>query len=380
MPIGIASILIFLVLTILLSLGLYGIGEAIKKQAAKEKKRFFATLPQPGKFMFITVGGKLENTIENVLKWELDDQKRFRRTRSTKQLGFWEDQLGVIWIGLYGEIKIFKDWVWNEFGITPGGSEQNMGVKTRKADVSEFLHQFTYPVKVTNMELIGNNQADATALATIYMLDPEQTFFNTKDPIDTFIGIVQAGVKGWATRKTFDQLKEESEKTGSDSEFSRVLFDINGIELDPDTGDPKYDRPIEKGKLFQLLGIAVCSVVLQDLEEKGDTAVARREIVANELRGEANIKAAEKAARVKLIDAQATMDAAEREARAERIKLQQTLGYIASLPGGDKINKMRAATGKDSKLTTLVESKSDVDVTLPLPTAPAEIPEPERVK
>lgn len=330
--------------------GLFRLGEYIK-QYAKEKKRYFATLPDPERFMFVTVGGKLEKIVENVSDWELDEDTHwFKKVKKNKKkVGFLETTLGVTWIGLYGEIKVFKDWSWTEFRLKEdkdGKPLTEYEITPRKKDVEQWLQQFTLSVPLKNMELAGDDQADADALVTILILDSERAYFRNKNWQDTLVGIIQSAITGWVGPRSFDQVKADSASVQQNSDFAKDLIKINGLELNPD-GDPDYSKEAVPGSLFQVLGIVIWTVALQNLEAKGPAADARRAKVVNELQGAADIVAAENRAKVRKRDSEAERDAKIAIAEGERAALEQTAGYMAWLPGGPGMYEANQVANSD---------------------------------
>ncbi len=362
MPYIILWIFLVVAMSIVSLVSLYYLGEAIKKQARKMK--FFAPIPQAGRFMFVMREGVLNRIVENVLKYDTDESRRFVRSRDPKKKLPWLARtLGVTWIGLYGQIKIFSDWRWVEFRqkAQPGqDSTPTYGAVERKESPHEFLQQFTYSIPMINMDLAGNDQANANALVTVYILDSEQAFFNNKDWIDLFVGIVQASIRGWVTDKDFNQVKEATADVTENSQLSILLRGLNGIALDKD-GDPDYTK-ITPGGLFQVTGVAIWSVALQDLEPTGPLAAAQSKNRLAELEGNANITAAQKAAEVARIEAEGRANALQVERVARTAWVMETIVGPSGGPGSDAAEVLRAEmlAGEKSKLTTVVFSEKAV--------------------
>ncbi len=359
----------------------YLIGEAIKKQG--EKRKYFATLPQQGRFYFWMVGGRLEEIVENMTDWKLEcinDRWLFIRTSDQEELDFWGEYLGVKWIGLYGSIKEFENFQWVEFRQrrdSDGNLLPEYEAATREKNSFEFLRQFTYSVPMSKIDLLGNEQASANALATVWVLDPEKAFLDNKNWVSEVSGVIQSTIRGMATTRTFQEFKEFSAAPNQYSEFCRQMLSINGLHLSPN-GDPDYDQ-VTPGGLFQVYGVVIWNVNLQDLEPTGELAESLRKKEKERLDGEAKVTKEELAARALVVAAQGRMDASERDAIAQRNILEQTIGYAGSVPGGDRMYTAQQVSREGSSVSVWVEGGADIKPTLPLPVPPPAPPKPERV-
>ena len=383
---------IFLGIAGLLAGAIYGIGIAIKWQANKPVKRFFAPVPRPGSFSFVMLEGRVVDIIENVVVWMLEDTKP-EGTKSEKHFvpdhrdpGFWEKTLGVRWIGLFETIKIFKEWRWTEFQQV---EREERGQRVLKyeivprgpADVPEFFFQFSHPVVIDDVEIDGNIRVNVVTLITVLNLHPTRAFFLNKDPTGLFAAIVKSAIRSYISKKTFDQVKEmvaNASKGNQDTELWNILKNLNGLTTD-EKSKPDYDSEDTFG-IFSKLGQIIIRAEIVQVEAVGDTADALEAKRLAELRGDANIAAAEKAARTLIVAAQGRMDAAQRDASAQRTLNEQNAGYFASLPDGGRMFAASQVASKDSSVSTWVEGNSDVKVTLPLPPAPPRPPEPEKVE
>lgn len=345
-------------------------------QAIAGTDRIFAILPETEKFLFVFVEGRFDHLVENSRRWKLDGQNRFRRSpHEESATGFWEQKLGVSWIGLYGRVKIFEKWQWAEFRQkkdSGGKPLPDWGVVSREKDVREFLIQFTYSIPVNTIELQGNDQISANVLVTTYILDPEKFFLGNKDAMDVLVGTVQGAVRGWASSLTMDEVKRRSGEAGRSSEFAQAIIRTNGIELsdsrNPDTdGDPDYSR-VEPGSLFDVTGVAIWNVTLQDIEATGPVAEAQSKQRKAELEGAAKVTEAEKAAEAALIRARNEAEVLNLKAAAEAAYIQATIVLPTGGAGPHvaEILKAQAVTGDKSKLTTWVEKGGGASPTLPI--------------
>jgi len=380
-------VLTFVVIVALFALLTYGIGSAIKWQAQKPIKRFFTPVPTPATFSFQVLEGRMEKVIENVVGWKLDPEGRFVIDLTEKSCGFWDTQLGVLWIGIFSTIKVFKEWRWPEFRqvkrTNKDGTEAvKYEVEAREENVHEFYFQFPYSVRIESIELHGNIQADLNAVFTVFFLHPVRAIFLNKNPVDLFIAMVRSAVRAWMSEKDFNEIKQitvSSNKLADQiPEFWEMLENLNGITFDAG-GNPEYKTAVPRG-LYGKLGIAIVRVELEQVEAVGPAVAALEAARLAELNGQATIVAAEKTAAALIVAAQGRMDAAHRDAQAQRKLNEANAGYYASLPGGAGMFAASQVAGVNSKVITWVEGKrdKDVDLALPLPPAPTMPPEPER--
>lgn len=360
----------------------YLIGEAIKKQG--EKRKYFATLPQRGRFMFEMIGGGIYRIIENIGDWRLEEingRRLFVRSRREEDPDLLGQYLGVTWIGWYREIKEFKKWQWVEFRQKRDGSGNLLPEYesvTREENPREFLRQFTYSVPMSKIDLLGNEQANANALATVWVLDPEKAFFDNKNWVADLSGVIQSAIRGWATNKTFQIFKESTAGANRDSEFARMLLSINGIVLG-DEGDPDYSQ-VTAGGLFQVYGVVIWNVNLQDLEPTGELAESLRKKEKERLDGEAKVERERLAAEALVVAARGRLAASEMDALAQRNLLEQTIGYAGSVPGGPRMYTASQVSREGSSVSVWVEADAKVEPTLPLPLPPPRPPKPAQIE
>ncbi|MEK7642792.1 MAG: hypothetical protein AAB392_03270 [Patescibacteria group bacterium] len=381
---------IFLVLAGACTLLVLRIGEAIKRQAQKPVKRFFAPIPRPGSFSFPALEGKVVDIIENVSGWRtapipaLGDAKCFVISPKEKA-GLLEERLGVRWIGLYETIKIIPDWEWSKLKqvetVVNGEKTLKYVIEQEKKPVSEFFFQFPYPVTLEGAEIKGNLRMKIIALFTVLHFHPERAFFLNEDPVTLFNAMVLSALRSYVLDKSFDEVKAiRASVSGGGSQvdtFWQVLKDLNGVVL-LDNGTPDYNNVTPLG-LFDKLGYVIARGEVLQVEATGPVADALEAEQLAELEGNAKIKEEEKAAIALVVAAQGRMDAAERDAIAQRTLNEQNAGYFASLQGGSRMFAAAQVSGKDSSVSTWVESREEVPVTMPLPLAPPKANPPQRV-
>lgn len=366
---------VFLGLVVLLALVIYGLGSAIKWQANKTENRFFAPIPTPATFVLRVLEGRLIDVIENVKEWALDSEGRFILDKSGKDFGFLGQHLGVIWIGVFETIKIFKDWSWPEFrqvkSVGEDGKESvSYEVRARTKDVREFRFQIPYSVRVENIELSGNIQASLNAVFTVFFLYPARAIFLNKDPVELFVAMVRSAIRAWMSEKDFDTIKQITVSSNKSAdqipEFWEMLENLNGITFDDVSGNPDYEHANMRG-IYGKLGIAIVRVELEQVEAAGDTFKALEAKRLAELNGDAQIKAAEKAG-------EARVTAARKDAEALGIRQQAQANFVMATivdpikEGGDSVGHVLEAqvlTGSDSKLTVLVQRGAGAGVTIP---------------
>lgn len=374
---------------------IYLLGETIKKQARKEE-RFFTVIPTPATFVFKMLEGRVQDVIENVISWKLDDMKRFviDKANSPKTPGIWFqrfliEKLGALWLGIYDTIYVAKDWQWTEFRqITVKEGDRKIPkyeIESRKESFSEFRFQFSYGVPIENIELEGNIQATVKAVFTVLYLYPIRAVFLNKNLPDLFAAMVRSSFRAWMNNMKFEKIKQitlSGDKSAAqleEKEFWSLIDGLNGLTFKkdgPDKGNPDYENATNEG-IYGKLGIAVIRVELEQIEAEDEAGKALQAKKLAQLQGEANIEAANKKAEVTIIEADARLQAAERDALAQRTLNEQNAGYYASLPGGARMFVADKVASKDSDLTTWVEARADIDVNLPLPPAP---PKPEKKK
>ncbi|MEK7117385.1 MAG: hypothetical protein AAB861_01280 [Patescibacteria group bacterium] len=385
MTFALIFVLVFMGLAGLLALSLYGLGTGIKWQANKPVKRFFSPIPRPGSFSFVTLEGRVVDIIENVVGWKLENIDNNRCfVLGDRTPGFLEKTLGVRWIGLFETIRVFKDWKWTEFQQVEKEEKGQKSLKyeivPRKEDVTEFFFQFSHPVVIDDAEIQGNIRVNVVVLVTVLNLHPTRAFFLNKDPIGLFAAMVKSAGRSYVSNKTFDQVKEMAASTRrgqTNPEFWDILRKLNGLEM-TEGGNPNYDSEDPIGIFGKLGEIIVRGEVIQ-VEAIGDTAEALEAARLADLRGQAKIVEAEKTAQALIVSAQGRMDAAERDGLAQRMLNEQNAGYYASLPGGARMFVAERVASEYSDITTWVEGKGEVDVTLPLPIAPPKPKQPARV-
>jgi len=331
----------------------------------------------------VQVGEKVVDVIHDVPGYTLDKNKRF--IKGERKVSIFEYLTGAQFMGFpFYSIKTYKGWTWNEFARTTGSIDKQDPKKTpenpkyasigRETDPYEFFFQFTHSVDLEGVELGGglggNIRADMRVVSTIWVLAPIQLHEGNKNAISVLYARISATVRGWASDKNFDQVKKTLDAGEKLSDFSDTLQKLNGIKIEDE--NPDYTpKNIKDDGIFNLLGIVIVQASLEDLKAAGDAIEAlEAENLAN-LRGRAKIAEAEQAAKALVAKARGEYEAAELQAARIRVLNEQDAGYYASLPGGSRMFVASKVASQDSDVTTWVEGKSDVDVTLPLPSAPA---------
>jgi hypothetical protein len=373
-------------LLLLFALLVYGLGAAIKWQANKPVNRFFAPIPRPGSFSLVALEGKVVDVIENVVSWKLEgieEDKRF--TLGKKLSGFWERTLGVRWIGLFKTIRVFEDWEWSELQEVENDQKVvTHEIVKRKENVKEFFFQFSHPVVIDDAEIKDNIRVTITTLITVLHLHPVRAFTLNKNPTELFAAMVKSAIRSCVSNKTFDEVKNMAASASigqtQSPELWEILKNLNGLEID-ESGNPIYSSENPLGTVGKIGKLIVRGEILQ-VQAVGEAAVAIEVQKLADLRGQAEITKAEKAATALVVAAQGRMDAAHRDAQAQRRLNEANAGYFASLPDGATMFAAAQVAGVNSKIITWVEGKrdGDVDLALPLPVAPPMPPEPERVE
>lgn len=323
--------LVFLGLALLLALSIYGLGLAIKRQANKPVKRFFAPVPTPATFSFQVLEGRVEKVIENVTGWRLDKEGRFEIDDSKgKNFGTLAKYLGVLWLGIYSTIKVFERWQWPEFRQvknTENGKEVvRYEVKAREANVYEFYFQFPYSVLIEDIELDGNIRVSLNAVFTVFFLNPVRAIFLNKDPVDLFIAMVRSAVRAWMSGKNFDLVKQITVSSNQSAdqipEFWQMLEELNGLSMS--SGVPNYATENPRG-LYGKLGIVAVRVELEQITAVGEAAAALEATQLAELRGQAKIVEAKRAAEAVIAKAEGDAAAMDKQMEARERWVQRTI-------------------------------------------------------
>ena len=375
MKFALIFVVVFLVSVILLTLIIYGAGVAIKRQAKKPVKRWFAPVPRPGSYSFATNEGRITNILENVVGWNLKLNKtNCRRLFYPEKYtpGFWEEHLGVRWIGLFPTIKIFEDREWSELQekkVTEDGKEVvRYQIETRKKTFTDSFFQFSHPVRTDAIEIQGNIQVTITMLITTLNLDPERAEFLNKDPSILLAAIVQSTVRSYICDKEFKDVKKLAGTATSDQnqELWNAIKKLNGLEMDG-KGKPIYESEDPLG-VFGKLGKYIVRGEIVQVDAVGEAAKAIEAEKIAELQGNAKIKEAEKLG-------QARVAAATKDAEALGIREQAQANFVMATivnpikQGGESVGHVLEAqvlTGADSKLTVLVQRGAGTGTTIPV--------------
>lgn len=350
-------VLVFVLLTATLAGLIYGLGQLIKWQANKPVKRFFAPIPRPGSFSFVVLEGRVVDIIENVVGWKLSTGNKQLFEPGSRDLGFWEKYLGVRWIGLFKTIRVFKDWRWTEFQQIGSNGTIRYEVVPRKEDVNEFFFQFSHPVVVEDAEIQGNIRVSVVALVTVLNLHPTRAFFLNKDPISLFAAMVASTIRTHVSNKTFNEVKEMVASAGTkmpNQEFWNVLKSLNGLESDT-TGKPDYSTEDPLG-IFGKLGEIIVRAEIIQVSAVGDTAAALEAKRLAELRGDAAITAATKAAEAVVAKARGDAEAMDMQREARERWVQGTIVAPTGGAGPHVANVLVAEQVAGSDITTWVTS------------------------
>lgn len=366
----------FLAQALLLALLVYKLGAIIKKQAQKPEKRWFAPVPRPGSYSFATNEGRVTDILENVVGWNLkiDDTTNGRRLFFPEKHApdFWEENLGVRWIGVYPTIKVFKDREWSELQekkVMEDGKEMvRYQIETRKETFTDSFFQFSHPVKTDAIEIKGNYQVVVTMLITVLNLDPERAEFLNKDPSILLAAIIQSTVRSHICDKEFDDIKRMmgTATDGQNQELWNAIKKLNGLEMD-EKGKPLYETEDHLG-VFGKLGKYIIRGEIVQVDAVGEAAKAIEAEKIAELQGNAKIKEAEKAG-----DAKVT--SAKKDAEALGIRQQAQADFVMATivgpikEGGDSVGHVLEAqvlAGPDSKLNVLVQRGAGTGTTIPV--------------
>lgn len=369
-------VLVFLGLIGLSTLLVYSLGAAIKKQAQKPIKRFFAPVPRPGTFSFISNEGRVVGIFENVVGWGLEVVGTRRLfTLGNNEPGFLEKQLGVRWIGVYPTIKTFEDWKWSELqerAVQEDGKKiTRYEIETRKQNVTDFFFQFSHPVQTEAIEIQGNYQVVVTMLITVLNLDPERAQFLNKDPAILLAGIIQSTVRSYICNKSFDEVKQMAGtaiagQLASNQELWDAIRQLNGLEMDS-SGNPIYETEDSLG-VFGKLGKYIVRGEIYQVDAVGKAAEAIEAEKIAELQGNAKIKEAEKTGEAAIVTAtkEAAALALRQEARANFVRATIVDPVLA---GGEAVANVLEAelhTSQTSKINVLVQRGGGATPTIPL--------------
>ncbi len=364
-------LLYLLVFSAVMAALIYGLGLYIKKLANRPVKKFFTTVPSPAMFVFQMLEGKPIKIIENVTSWGLDHKGRFVPDNKKKKYGNWiqeilAEKLGVVWIGIYPTIKIFKDWEWPEFRQTKkkegDGEVVKYQITARKKDVSEFKFQFSYSVEIEDVELEGNIRADIKTIFTFFNLDPIRAFFLNKDPVDLFIGMTRSMVRSWMSDRDFNTIKNISVSSDKSvdqiPEFWEAIEKFNGISFDKD-GKPDYENASNRG-LYGKMGIAIVRVEIEQINATGAAAKAIEAERIAQLNAKAKIAEADGDAQANVRKAEGDRDAMRARLEARKEWVEETIVRPTGFPGPHVADVLKAelVAGNGSKIQTWVEGDS----------------------
>lgn len=369
-------ILICLVLIALPIFSIYALGAAIKKQAQKPVKRWFAPVPRPGSYSFAVNEGRVTGILENVVGWNLklnEDNGRRLFYPEKHSPSFLEEYLGVRWIGLYPTIKEFKDFEWSEMQEkkvkdADGNDVVRYEIETRKKTFTDSFFQFSHPVRTDAIEIQGNYQVVVTMLITVLNLDPERAQFLNKDPSILLAAMIQSIVRSQICDKEFNDVKRMTGTTanGQNQELWEAIKKLNGLEMDA-TGKPLYETE-DPLRVFGKLGKYIVRGEIVQVDAVGEAAKAIEAEKIAELKGNATIKDAEKAGEAKVVTA-------TKDAEALRIRQEAQANFIQATivdpikKGGESVGHVLEAqvlAGPDSKLNVLVQRGANTGTTLPI--------------
>jgi|LSQX01.2.fsa_nt_gb regulator of protease activity HflC (stomatin/prohibitin superfamily) len=339
----------------------YGVGWAIKKQANKPQKRFFAPIPRPNRFSFITLEGKVVDVAENIGGWELETQKDGSRCFvpdkkrvQAQPTGVKEsiehllrEKLGVICLWFFLSIKIFPEWEWLELQIKEEEGELKYEVKQRRESVEDFLFQFPYPVIMDDVEINENIRVKVVAQFIVWHLNPIRAFFLNADSASLFSAMIQSAFRNFVADKGFNDVKQMKATPPTQKEqpgdFWTVLDKLNGLKFM--NGIPDYENADPSG-LFGKLGFYVVRGEITQVEAVGEAAKA----IEAENIAELNAKA-------KIAEARGEQEAMKVRLNTRAEWVQKT---IVDPTGGAgphvaEVLKAELVAGGSSKIQTWVE-------------------------
>lgn len=357
-------LVVFVVLGGLIALIVYRIGRAIKKQAAKDIKkgetfRFFAPVPRPGSFSFIANEGRIVGVFENVVGWGLEvvgNRRLF--IPGNNEPSFLEKRLGVRWIGFFPTIKIFKEWEWSE--LREKEAEENgkkvvrYEIETRKENITDFFFQFSHPVRPEAIEIQDNIQVTITMLITVLNLDPERAQFLNKDPAILLASMIQSTVRSFICDMKFEDVKRMAGTAGGQNQgLWEAIKKLNGLEMVDGKPDYKTEDPLG---VFGKLGKYIVRGEIVQVDAVGAAASAIEAKRLAELRGDAEIAAAEKTAKAKRAEAEGDRDAMNTRTEAQKKRIEETIVRPTGGPGAHVADVLAAEqyAGPTSKIQTLV--------------------------
>lgn len=324
-PALLATLATILVGGIVTVIGLYALGNTIKKQAQKSPKRFFAPIPKPGSFGFIALEGKIEGILENVGGWHLAPQPSLggglcfvlgeRKSPEHPIQKILQEKLGVIWIGLYATIRIIKSWRWTEFRQTESDGKPTFEVVSREEDVDNFFFQFQYPVEIKDVEIAGNIRVDVRVVFIVLHLFPVRAFFLNKDPVAIFNAMTQGLIRRFIRNMEFNSVKGLSaDKNSGDTSLWEEIDKLNGLQMGDD-GQPLYQTADTNG-LFGKLGHYIARGEVVQVGGVGEIAQAIEAAEVAKLKGLADVVTAEKEADAARARAQGEADALDKKRAA----------------------------------------------------------------
>ncbi len=362
---------VFLILIFaLFAIGLW-IGSMIKKQANKPIKRFFAPIPRPGTFSFVSLEGKIVDVLEGVVGWHLEPVEKLKggkcffiggkETPSGEIEIILENYLGVKWLGLYRTIRTFPEWKWTEFkqieteidGVKVPTFQVISKTSDKNKPVSEFFFQFTYPVVMDNVEISGNIQIKITVAMIVWHLYPVRAFFLNPDSTALFNAMVQAMIRLHVAEKTFEAVKGmRASKDEKDSDLWIEIDKLNGITLKSD-GNPDYENAKPDG-LFGKLGSMIVRGEVISIEATGETQKAIEAKRMAILKGDAAIEEAERKGEAIVVTAQKEAEAIRKRVEAQKLLINETIVGPTGGPGVHVADVLVAERIGNSKVTTYV--------------------------
>jgi hypothetical protein len=259
------------------------------------------------------------------------------------EVGWLEKNLGVTWIGLYGEVGEKKRMEWPETHAVEVKSDGQTVVEyhttRREENVSTFYQQFSYSLVLRGVELAGNIKAKMMKMEIIiHILDPEDAIFLNKAAATTLLTTVSAAIRSWIYGKEFDTVAAivnsptEQQRAPNDQTFWEMIQELNGIGVSPN-GTPEYDGPISPRGLFKLYGVRVVAINLVEIEAEDEARKALEAKILAQLKGEAAIKAAELEATRALTEARGKAAAVVAMTAAQEQFIEATIVKPTGGPG-----------------------------------------------
>jgi len=313
----------------------------------------FFTKLESGDIKFIMHGESLHKTIYDVRDFKLENNQ-FVKTTPKEESAKTRPWFGLYWVGIPPFASVHRFPIIKERTNPAGKTPEEWVERDKEISMEPSLH-FTIPrpFVLRDVELGDRTPIDLLVIAKFEVVDPYipvfffkgRFFGNTEGIIKAAVSDILKGTPGKPL--TLDQFVASDK-----GEVSGILSLM------------KEDKgPLNKELISQiglrLVGISISKYDPQD----GDLREAMNAQVVSEQTAKGVIAKAEGEAKRIQIEAEANALAQERLAIARGAQIRETVSALASTMadhnvvarGAADVLEMEAATGKDSKLTTLVK-------------------------